>query len=111
MRNVMEQTDALINAIHGSNEYIQYQMLLNDVRKNESVYQCLNVYRQRNFEIQMKNQIDSIEASARLNQEFQDILTRTDVKEFLAVEQRYLKMIRKMNQKIDSQIHVNIDFM
>ena len=100
----MEQTDALINAIHGSNEYIQYQMLLNDVRKNESVYQRLNVYRQRNFEIQMNNQIDSIEASARLNQEFQDILTRT-------VEQRYLKMIRKMNQKIDSQIHVNIDFM
>lgn len=111
MNNVMQQTDNLIEAIHASNEYSQYQMLQNTITKDEGVYQRLNEYRRKNFEIQMNTNADAINEGARLREEYADILKRAEVKDFLAAEQRYIKMLRCVNQKLDMQINVNIDFL
>ncbi len=111
MNNVMQQLDQLIDAIHVSNEYTQYQMLDRSIAKDEQVYNRLNEYRRRNFEIQMNQNIDIMEACVNLNKEYEDVLNRSEVKEYLSAERRYIKMIRKITQKIDNQIDINIDFL
>lgn len=111
MKSVMEQTGLLIEAIKESNEYSQYQILLEKVMREEGVYQRMNDFRRRNFVLQLNPQMDALDASAGLVAEYEDVLGRTDVKEFLAAEQRYVKMIRKMNQKIEESLQINIDFL
>ncbi|MBQ3783962.1 MAG: YlbF family regulator [Lachnospiraceae bacterium] len=111
MNNVLAQTDLLVEAIHSSSEYTQYQLLQNAIMKDEGVYYRLNEFRRRNFEIQVNAQMDAINESARLHHEYADVLNRPDVKNFLAAEQRYIKMLRKVTQKLDSQFMVNIDFL
>ena len=111
MKNVMQQTENLIDAIEGSSEYVQYQMLQNSIVKDEGVYHRLNEFRRRNFEIQMNSQVDAIDGSANLYQEYADVLNRPEVKDFLAAEQRYIKMLRKVNRKLEKHFNVNVDFL
>lgn len=108
--NIMEQTEALIKAIESSNEFAQYHLLQKTIMK-EDVYNRLNEFRRRNFEIQMNPQQDAINSSANLYQEYTDILNRTEVKEFLNAEQRYIRMLRRIHQEIDKHANVNIDFL
>ncbi|MCI8407688.1 MAG: YlbF family regulator [Lachnospiraceae bacterium] len=108
--NVIQQTDALIKAIETSNEFAQYYLLQKTIMKEE-VYNRLNEFRRRNFEIQMNSQVDAIDSSANLYQEYADILNRTEVKEFLNAEQRYIRMLRKIHQEIDKHANINIDFL
>lgn len=108
--NVIQQTDALIKAIETSNEFAQYYLLQKTIMK-EDVYNRLNEFRRRNFEIQMNSQVDAIDSSANLYQEYADILNRTEVKEFLNAEQRYIRMLRKIHQEIDKHANINIDFL
>lgn len=107
----MQQTENLIDAIEGSSEYVQYQMLQNSIEKDESVYHQLNEFRRRNFEIQMNPQVDAIDGSASLYQEYAEVLNRPEIKEFLAAEQRYIKMLRKVNRNLEKHFNVNIDFL
>ena len=79
--------------------------------KDEGAYGRLNEYRRRNFELQMNTQVDAMTESERLRNEYADILNRTDVKEYLAAEQRYVKMIRLVNQKLDSCFDIHIEFL
>lgn len=111
MNNVMLQTDNLVEAIHASNEYTQYQMLQNAISKDTDIYARLNEFRRRNFEIQMNNTENSIDESANLRREYADVLNRGEVKDFLSAEQRYIKMLRKMYHKIEAELHVNINFL
>lgn len=111
MKNVMQQTENLIDAIEASSEYAQYQLLQNSIIKDEGVYHRLNEFRRRNFEIQMNTQVDVMDASANLYQEYADVLNRAEVKEFMAAEQRYIKMLRKVNRKLEEHFNVNVDFL
>ena len=105
MNNVMKKTDELIDAIQSSNEYLQYQMLQKTISKNTDLYNRLNDYRRRNFEIQMQGHDNAEDEIQNLANEY------ADIKDFLVAEQRYIKMLRRMNKKIDNQIHVNIEFL
>lgn len=111
MKNVMQQADTLIEAIETSNEFAQYQFLQKEIMKEEDVYNRLNDFRRRNFEIQMNHQVDAMNSSANLYQEYADVLNRTEVKEFLNAEQRYIKMLRRIYHKLDKHANVNIDFL
>lgn len=111
MNNVLQQADVLIDAIKASNEYTQYQVLLNTIMKDEGVYHRMNDFRKRNFEIQVNEYVDTINESSNLQREYADVLNRPNVKEFLAAEQRYVKLLRKLYQKLDSQFQLNIDFL
>jgi cell fate (sporulation/competence/biofilm development) regulator YlbF (YheA/YmcA/DUF963 family) len=111
MNNVMKKTDELIDAIQSSNEYLQYQMLQKTISKNTDLYNRLNDYRRRNFEIQMQGHDNAEDEIQNLANEYADILNQADIKDFLVAEQRYIKMLRRMNKKIDNQIHVNIEFL
>ena len=111
MNNVLQQTDNLVEAIHASNEYAQYQMLQNAISKDTNVYDRLNEFRRRNFEVQMTSNENSIDKSDSLRREYADVLNRGEVKEFLSAEQRYVKMLRKMYHKLENQLHVNINFL
>lgn len=111
MKNVMQKADALIEAIETSNEFAQYQFLQKAIMKEEDVYNRLNDFRRRNFEIQMNPQVDAMNSSANLYQEYADVLNRTEVKEFLNAEQRYIKMLRRIYHKLDKHTDVNIDFL
>lgn len=108
--NIMQQTDALIEAIETSNEFAQYHLLQNTIMK-EDVYNRLNEFRRRSFEIQMNSQVDVMDSSANLYQEYADILNRTEVKEFLNAEQRFIRMLRRIHQEIDKHANVNVDFL
>ncbi len=110
MNNVIEKTDQLIDAIQSSNEYLQYQMLQKSISKEQDIYNRLNDYRRRNFEIQMNEQA-TVDEMENLSREYADVLNRSEIKDFLVAEQRYIKMLRRVNKKLDSQFHVNIDFL
>lgn len=107
----MQQTDNLVEAIHSSNEYAQYQMLQNTISKDVDIYNRLNEFRRKNFELQITSNDNPIDASDNLRREYADVLNHGNVKDFLSAEQRYVKMLRKMYHKLESELHVNINFL
>lgn len=111
MKNVMEQTDKLISAIKQSNEYSQYRHLLENIMQNPDLYHRLNEFRQRNFMLQMNTNTDALNESAGLSNEYADVLNQTKVKDFLAAEQKYVRMVRQMFRKIDDSLEMNLDFL
>lgn len=111
MRGVVEQTDILVDLIKKSNEYSQYQILLKKVMQDQGIYARLNEFRRRNFVLQMNSNADSIDSGAALSNEYADVVNRSDVKEFLSAEQRFVRMIRQIYRTIDKNININIDFL
>lgn len=111
MKSVLEQTDTLIEIIRGSNQFNQYQLLLNKIMQDKPLYNRMNEFRRRNFILQMDNQRDVLDGSTELSKEFSDVLAKTEVKEFLSAEQRYVSMIRQIKRKLDSSLELNIDFL
>lgn len=111
MKNVIEQTDILINAIKQSNEYSQYQHLLENVMQNNELYYRMNEFRKRNFMLQMNENADALYESANLSNEYSDVLNQTEVKNFLVAEQRFVRMVRQMYHKIDESLEINLDFL
>lgn len=111
MKNIIAKTEELVETIKTSNEYVQYQMLQNTISKDEALYRRLNEFRRRNFENQMNDMHYSMEKNSNLCQEYADVLNKAEVKDFLAAEQRYIKIIRQMNRKLDASLNINIDFL
>lgn len=111
MKNVLEQTEKLIDVVKQSSEYSQYRYLLESIMQNVELENRLNEFRKKNFILQMNANADALNESANLYNEYADVLNRTEVKDFLAAEQKYVRMIRHMFRKIDDSLEVDLNFL
>lgn len=105
---LMEQ---LVDTIKRSQEYIQYQDLLNDLKKQPDIYRRIGEFRRRNIALQMSDNGNNIEANNNLQKEFADLQTNGLANEFMAAEHQYCQMIRQLQNYFLEQLDLEISFL
>lgn len=111
MQNVVTQTEELIGEIRRSKEYNQYQRLLENLKRDQGLYNRVNDYRKRNFFMQLDEKDSAFQENASLGAEFEDLESCELAQEFLAAEATYCKMIRKINDQILDCLDLDLDFL
>lgn len=101
----------LIDAIKRSQEYNQYQNLLESVKNQPELFQRIGEFRRRSLSLQLSDSTNLIEENNALQQEFADLQSNGIAGEFLAAEHQYCKLIRHLQDQFLEQVDVDIDFL
>lgn len=111
MQEVLQQADSLAEGIKKSRSYIQFQTLYEELRQDQGLLERVNAYRRNKFIIQTANSNEMLAQLDSLSHEYEDILSKQLVKNFLAAELRYCRMIRLVKEKVISAAQIDINFL
>ncbi len=107
---VRELMDQLMKAVERSQEFVQYQSLLEGIKRQPEVYQRIGEFRRRNLGLQMSGNV-SLEQNSSLQNEFSDLQSNGLANEFMVAEHQYCTMIREMQSTLLDRVHLEIDFL
>lgn len=105
---LMEQ---LVAAMRRSQEYNQYQSLLDAVKQRPELYQRIGEFRRRNIVFQMTDHGNVIEENNELQKEFSDLKANGLANEFMAAEHQYCRMIKSLQDYFLENVDVEIDIL
>lgn len=111
MDEIEMRTEELKDAIRRSNEYTQYQILWEEICRNQPLRDRINQLRRQRFLLDMRNDPDVIGGIEQISRDFGDILEQSVVKDFIAAEQRISKKIRYIENSILEAANINVEFM
>lgn len=105
---LMEQ---LMEAVKRTQEYNQYQTLLESVKKHPDIYRRIGEFRRGSIVFQMTDHANPIEENNALQKEFADLQTNGLANEFLAVEHQYCMMIKRMQGYFLDHLDLELEFL
>lgn len=105
---LMEQ---LVHAIKHSQEYNQYQSLLENVKRHPEIYQRIGEFRRRSILFQNSDHANAIDENNQLQKEFADLQNNGLANEFMAAEHQYCQMIRELQKYFLDNLDLEIDFL
>lgn len=111
MGRIDECIDALIEAIHESDEYRDYHAQLYELEQNPELYARVNAYRRKNLMVQMNSENNLHGNFADLQMEFADVLANLQVRNFLSAERKFGKILRGASNKVMESADMDIDFL
>ena len=105
---LMEQ---LVDAIKRSQEYNQYQSLLQNIKNYPDIYRRVGEFRRRSVVFQMTDHGNVIEENNVLQKEFADLQNNGLANEFMAAEHQYCQMIRSLQNYFLDQLDLEVGFL
>lgn len=94
-----------IRGIKGTQEFRDYEELLERIKGQPELYDKANAFRQKNFAIQSSESGERlIECLEELEKEFEDVRANPLVDDFLAAELCFCKMMQEINELIWEKI-------
>jgi len=98
---LIEETAYELNrAIKASEEYSRYLATMNKLRENQELYQAMNAFRKRNYELQSYDDgVNRYQEIHNLGLEYEKVLRNPLVNDFLVAEQ---VLSRKLTQAYES---------
>lgn len=96
----------LVNCLHSTVEYNQYQNLLVNVKKQPDLYNRICEYHRRSLELQMSGGEDFIQRNNDLQNEYMDLQNNGLSNEFLAAEHQYCMTVRKLQQMFYDGVNI-----
>lgn len=103
--------EELVKSIRSSQEYNQYQNLLDNLKKQPEIYQRIAEFRRRSIALQVSDEGQSIEANNVLQKEFADLQTNGLANEFMAAEHQYCQMIKSLQNYFLDHLDLETDFL
>ena len=111
MKRVMESTQGLIFEIMNSDIYKEFLEVTQKVKADKTLWERLNQYRKRRFQMQLENNADLTQLQNRLRMEFDDIQNNQLALEFLIAERRYCNLMKQVNHTILDGAGMEIEFL
>ena len=109
---MLEKARELNETIKNSEEYIRYRECLEAVRKNQELYQAMNSFRRRNYELQSYDDgINRYQEIHNLGLEYEHVLRNPLVNSFLVSEQILSRKMREMYEVIIDDLDMDYDYM
>ena len=103
--------EPLMEAVKRTQEYNQYQTLLESVKKHPDIYRRIGEFRRGSIVFQMTDHANPIEENNTLQKEFADLQTNGLANEFLAAEHQYCMMIKKMQEYFLDHLDLELEFL
>ena len=101
----------MVDAIKRTQEYNQYQTLLESVKKHPDIYRRIGEFRRGSIYFQMTDHANPIEENNALQKEFADLQTNGLANEFLAAEPQYPMMIKKLQGYFLDNLDLELEFL
>lgn len=111
MDEIEMHMEELKKAIRRSNEYTRYQILWEEISRNQALRGRLNDFRRERFLLNMNSGEDVIYKMECMSRDFADILEQPLVNDFLAAEQKMAKKVRYIENSVLEAVNLNVEFM
>ena len=112
MNQVFKLSEELNRALLDSAEYQQYVSTSRAIKAQPELYQVMNDYRKRNRHIQMYASDETIfDETNQLLVEYDAVVKNEVVAEFLAAEQKLLRMLQQVYVNVEKHLEFDDDFM
>lgn len=112
MNPIEYQTHQLIRELKRSNIYNQYRRLLTKMMQDRDLYDRLNEFRRESFWMQEKPQeAEDGKQLYALYEKYGDVLQNSDVREFLAAEQKLAGLMNRVTEQIYENIDIDVTFL
>lgn len=111
----MGMTEAALKlnqVIRDSEEYHHYQQTMKAVKENQELYQAMNAFRRRNYDLQSRDDgVNRYHEIHNLGIEFEHILSDPLVGEFLVAEQILSRKLQQVYEMIADGLELDYDYM
>lgn len=105
--HIQDAAMTFMKAIKRSEEYQKYEQYLTELKAEPELYEKVNEFRKKNFEIQNSEASENLmERVDELEREYAALLATPLVEKFLAAELAFCRMI----QELDALIAGELDF-
>lgn len=102
----------LNQAIKNSEEYNQYQKAMKRLQENQELYQAMNSFRRRNYELQSyEDGINRYQEIHSLALEYEKVLRNPLVNEFLVAEQILSRKMAEVYEIIADGLELDYNYM
>ncbi|MGN0438728.1 MAG: YlbF family regulator [Lachnospiraceae bacterium] len=108
----MNEAIMLNQSIRQSKEYKKYCDTLAKLKENKELYDALNSFRRRNYELQSyDDNINRYHEIHNLALEYEKVLKNPDVNAFLVAEQIFSRKMQDVYEKIAEGIELDYEYM
>ena len=109
---ITKEAYQLNQMIKDSEEYRQYLQAKAKVKENVELYQAMNAFRRRNFELQSYDDgINRYEEIHKLSLEYEKVLREPLVNDFLIAEQIFSRKLDQVYEMIAEGLELDYDYM
>lgn len=103
--NMHEAAMSFVGAIKQSSEYRAYAMQLEKIKRQEEVFEQVNEFRQKNFQIQTSEEAENLlDIMDELEKEYEVLSENPIVVDFLDAEAAFCRMMQEINMFIMEKI-------
>jgi len=109
---ITKEAYQLNQVIKDSEEYQNYLQAKNRVKENEELYQAMNSFRRRNFELQNYDDgVNRYEEIRNLSMEYEKVLRKPLVNDFLVAEQIFSRKLAEVYEVIVDGLELDYDYL
>lgn len=109
---MVQEARVLNETIKNSEEYLRYQETMKRVKEHPDLYQAMNAFRKRNYELQgYEDGINRYQEIHNLALEYEKVLRNPIVNEFLVAEQIFSRTMAEMYEVIAKDLEMDYDYM
>lgn len=102
---ITDITREFIGKVKASSTYCEYAERLQSIKEENELYVKVNEYRHKNYLLQTEEPADGLlEKIDRLEQEYEDIVERPVVNDFLKAELAFCRMMQEINRMIALEV-------
>lgn len=105
MSGLTKETDAFIEAIKNSEEYLEYHKRLDEIKKDEELWKQVVDYRRKRYNLQnMANEDELFDKSETFERDFASLKDIPGVSEYLDSEIAVCRLVQEVCMKISEAI-------
>lgn len=109
---IANEAKALNAIIKNSTEYKQYTLAMQKVKENQELYQAMNSFRRRNYELQSYDDgVNRYQEIHNLALEYEKVLRHPIVNEFLVAEQIISRKMEQVYETIVEGLEFDYSYM
>lgn len=109
---ITNEAKALNQTIRNSEEYKQYLLTMQRVKENQELYQAMNSFRRRNYELQSYDDgVNRYQEIHNLALEYEKVLRNPLVNEFLVAEQVISRKLEQVYEMIVEDLEFDYSYM
>lgn len=109
---ITKEAERLNQTIKESPEYRNYLTALNRLREDQELYQAMNIFRRRNYELQSYDDgINRYQEINNLGLEYEKVLRNPLVNEFLIAEQILSRKMTRVYELIADGLELDYSYM
>lgn len=109
---IAKNARALNQTIRDSEEYEHYLLAMKRVQENQELYQAMNAFRKRNFELQSYDDgVNRYQEIHALSMEYEKVLRNPLVNDFLMAEQVISRKLEQVYELIVDELVFDYSYM